>query len=131
MRSRIALFAVLAAVGLALPATAEARWYRHGPYGYGEIRTVEHVGYYPRYRHRYATYYGTDPYAYRWEPRRYYPYYNSGYWRPAAEMRFRRACCAPVVVLPPYYQAWGYPRRHYMNRAWYIRKEPRVRRHHW
>jgi hypothetical protein len=129
MRSRIALFAVLAAIGLTLPQGAEARWYRHGPYGYGEAREVVHVGYYPRYRHRYATYYGTDPYAYRWEPRRYYPYYNSGYWRPAAEMRFRRACCSPVIVLPPYYQAWGYPKPRYMSRAWYIRPQYRHRRH--
>jgi hypothetical protein len=48
-----------------------------------------------------------DPYAYRYQPRAYYPYYGSPYWRPAAEMllyrdRYRHE-------LPRYYPAWGYP----------------------
>lgn len=51
---------------------------------------------------------GGDPYAYRYEPRGYYPYYGSSYWRPAGEMllyrdRYRHE-------LPRYYPAWGYPR---------------------
>lgn len=131
MRSRLALLAALVAVGLVLPASAEAGRYRYGAYGYGDVRTVTHVGYYPRYRHRYVTSYDTDPYAYRPAPRRYYPYYNSGYWKPLGYMRYRQACCSPVIVLPPYYQAWGYPRRTYMNRAWYIRPQHRLRRNHW
>jgi hypothetical protein len=57
-----------------------------------------------------AVTYGTDrgdPYAYRFERRRYYPYYGSPYWRPAGEMlpyrdRYRHE-------LPRYYPAWGYP----------------------
>lgn len=61
---------------------------------------------------RYGPYSATDPFAYRPCPRAYYPYYNSGDWRPAWEMRRR----APHYVLPGYYQAWGYPDRHYRHR---------------
>ena len=50
---------------------------------------------------------GLDPYVYRPEPRNYYPYYNSGYWVPDYVVRAKPK---PVYVLPPYYQAWGYPR---------------------
>ncbi len=50
---------------------------------------------------------GLDPYVYRPEPRNYYPYYNSGYWVPDQVIRAKPK---PVYVLPPYYQAWGYPR---------------------
>ncbi|MFA5899952.1 MAG: hypothetical protein WC829_12670 [Hyphomicrobium sp.] len=46
-----------------------------------------------------------DRYPYVYEPPRYYPYYNSGDWRPAAEMRRPR----PYYQEPPYYPAWGYP----------------------
>ena len=45
-----------------------------------------------------------DRYPYVYTPQRYYPYYNSGYWRPAPEMRKPR----PYYVQPPYYPAWGY-----------------------
>lgn len=50
---------------------------------------------------------GYDPYVYRPEPRNYYPYYNSGYWVPDYVIRAKPK---PIYVLPPYYQAWGYPR---------------------
>jgi len=46
-----------------------------------------------------------DRYPYVYEPPRYYPYYNSGEWRPAHEMRQPR----PYYQQPPYYPAWGYP----------------------
>jgi|JRHI01.1.fsa_nt_gi hypothetical protein len=46
-----------------------------------------------------------DRYPYVYDPPRYYPYYNSNYWRPAAEMRKPR----PYYIQPPYYPAWGYP----------------------
>ena len=48
-----------------------------------------------------------DRYPYVYDPPRYYPYYNSGYWRPAWQMRKPR----PYYVQPPYYPAWGYPVR--------------------
>lgn len=117
MRARV--FALLvAAVAIALiPVTAEAG-HRRAHRGWGEVQAVRHYGYYPRYHHYYDVDYRTDPYAYNWQPRRYYPYYNSGYWRPTVELRFRRACCRPVALLPPYYQAWGYPRPYYAARKW-------------
>ena len=46
-----------------------------------------------------------DRYPYVYDPPRYYPYYNSGDWRPAAEMRRPR----PYNIQPQYYPAWGYP----------------------
>ena len=46
-----------------------------------------------------------DRYPYEYTPPRYYPHYNSNYWRPAPEMRKPR----PYYVQPPYYPAWGYP----------------------
>ena len=46
-----------------------------------------------------------DRYPYVYDPPRYYPYYNSDYWRPAQDMRRPR----PYYVQPPYYPAWGYP----------------------
>jgi hypothetical protein len=71
---------------------------------------------------------GYDPYAYRYEPRGYYPYYNSGYWKPLHVMRKR---CRPCYVLPPYYQAWGYPKRGYHHRQWHAEHHGRIRHHHW
>lgn len=59
-----------------------------------------------------------DPHAYVYEPRGYYPYYNSYYWRPAYEVRRKR-----YYALPPYYPAWGYPNPYYRHREWH-------RRHH-
>lgn len=46
-----------------------------------------------------------DRYPYVYERPRYYPYYDSGDWRPAEEMRRPRA----YNIQPPYYPAWGYP----------------------
>jgi hypothetical protein len=111
---RLRVFALLAAaVCLALTPIAAEAGHRRAPRGYGEVQVVHHYGYYPRYRNVYNRDFYTDPYAYRASPRGYYPYYNSGYWRPTAELRYRRACCRPYSALPPYYQAWGYPKRVY------------------
>ena len=111
----------------AVPDPAEAFHRRH-PAGWGTERTVVHHGYYPRYRHVYVTHSVTDPYAYRYEPRGYYPYYNSGYWKPAREMRLRKR---RHHRHPPYYQAWGYPDAHYRHRAWHYRHHGYIRRGHW
>ncbi len=46
-----------------------------------------------------------DRYPYVFEPPRYYPYYNSGEWRPVQEMRRPR----PYYNQPAYFPAWGYP----------------------
>ncbi len=61
---------------------------------------------------------GGDPYAYRFEPRGYYPYYGSHYWRPARKVRKRAG-----IKAPKYYPAWGYKKRHWRHREWH-------RRHH-
>lgn len=65
--------------------------------------------------------YSPDPQhgAYRYDPRSwyyrqpgYYPHYNSGYWVPRAEMRYRYR----YQYYGPkfrYYPAWGYPRADY------------------
>ncbi len=100
MRKQIvaALAAIAACTGLASPhpATADG-WHARAPAGYV-----------------------VDLYAYSYEPRRYYPYYNSGHWRPAAEVRLRRKYRYKLVH-PPYYQAWGYPNRYYIKRSWHRR----------
>lgn len=125
MRSRV--FALLlAAIGLALiPAAAEAGHRRH--HHYHPHQDYNHrgwVGTYDPYYHRhYRSDWEYDRYAYYATPRRYYPSYNSGYWRPTYELRIRRDYYRPYASLPPYYQAWGYPKRHYVKRKY--------RRHHW
>lgn len=129
---RLRVFALLAAaVGLALMPVAAEAGHRRAPRGYGEVQVVHHYGYYPRYRHVYHSDFYTDPYAYRASPRGYYPYYNSGYWRPTNELRYRRACCRPFAALPPYYQAWGYPNYRYVKyRKWHRGHHHHHRRHH-
>jgi len=44
-----------------------------------------------------------DRYPYKYVPPRYYPYYNSNYWRPAWQMRRPRA----YYFQPPHYPAWA------------------------
>lgn len=132
MRSKIllALAAALTGLGLISAAPASADGWRRAPAGYGTVQTVRHWGYYPRQRHVYAVGYVTDPYAYTYEPRGYYPYYNSGYWRPAAEIRWRRKHRYHLVQ-PPYFQAWGHPKRYYHHRKWHARHHGYIRREHW
>lgn len=124
MHSRV-LALIVAALGLALiPAAAEA----------GHRRHHHHGGYYSNYQfyHRhYRSDFEPDRYAYYASPRRYYPYYNSGYWRPTQELRYRQACCRPFAKLPPYYQAWGYPRPVYKHRKWHRYGYDRGYRRHW
>jgi len=120
----LSLAAALALVTGVLAGPAEATHRRSS--GWGHERTVAHYGYYPRYRHVYAGY--TDPYAYRYEPRGYYPYYNSGYWKPAHVMRLRKR---RHYVHPPYYPAWGYPDSTYNHRAWHAEHHGYIRHGHW
>lgn len=113
---RLRVFALLAAaIGLALiPVAAEAGHRRHGAHA--------HYQYYHRH---YRSDWEYDRYAYDYAPRRYYPYYNSGYWRPTYELRYRRNNYRPFASLPPYYQAWGYPRhygkRKHRHRGYYLK----------
>lgn len=112
MRCRGLFLAALLAFGLAAPQAADAGWSRRGPggYGYGYGRAYD-----PGYARVYRQDFAPDRYAYQYSPRRYYPYYNSGYWRPASLLRYRKACCRPWPVLPRYYQAWGYPNPYYVR----------------
>jgi hypothetical protein len=118
MRMKSMLAAAVALAGLITAVASPAAAWHRKPAGWGEVQTVRHYGYYPRYNHVYAVHYQTDRYVYRYEPRGYYPYYNSGYWRPAWQVRRRKH-----YGLPPYYGAWGYPVPAYQHRAWH-------RRHH-
>jgi hypothetical protein len=94
------------------------------PANWGHERTVRHWVYYPHYRHQFLTHPNTDPYAYHYEPRGYYPYYNSHYWGPPRVKRFRGH-------LPPYYAAWGANRRHYRHVEWHYKNYGGHRRGHW
>jgi hypothetical protein len=103
-------FAAVAAV-VAPPHQAEAFGWGddHSPSGWGEQRTIHHHVYYPRYKHVYHVHPATDPYAYRYAPRGYYPSYTSHYWVPAEHVRARQAQTYSGYSGPKYeYQpAWG------------------------
>lgn len=118
MRS-LAMRLFVAALALVLiPVVAEAGHRRHHHHhveynhrGWGEA-------YQPFYHRHYRSDWAADPYAYYPARRGYYPYYNSGYWRPTYELRYRRAHYRPFAPLPRYYQAWGYPAPIYYKRKW-------------
>lgn len=95
------------------------------PRGWDNMRTVRHWVYYPRYNHVYLRHGATDPYAYSYSPRGYYPYYNSNYWRPAYKIRRNRH------HLPAYYAAWGSPKRGYHHVEWHRRHHGGHRRGDW
>jgi hypothetical protein len=95
----LALGASAAIIGLAAatPAPAEPR----NPDGIGIYTPAE-----PPVRHR-PRLYRYDSRSWYYNRRGYYPYYNSGYWVPRAEMRYRYryAYRGPQYR---YYPAWGY-----------------------
>ncbi|KUO55864.1 MAG: hypothetical protein APF80_13840 [Alphaproteobacteria bacterium BRH_c36] len=113
----VAASLVAAMAVAAPPAEAGGLWRDRGE------RVVTHRVYRPRYRDVYI--YG-DPYAYRYMPRGYYPYYNSGYWVPSHVIRKRR-----YLRPPPYYKAWGENRRGYRHRQWHYRHHGGHRHGHW
>lgn len=124
-----ALIFLTVLMSLILGTSVEAS--HRAPRGWGKDRVVHHHVYRPRHHHVYEVEFTTDRYAYTAEPRGYYPYYNSGYWRPVAELRFRKRCCRHYSELPPYYQAWGYPNRYYRHKDWHWRHHGHIRRGHW
>jgi hypothetical protein len=127
LKSLLALAVAIASLGtVAAPQSASAtHWDRPDrPSGWGHVRTVRHWVYYPRHHHVYLHHRHTDPYAYRYSPRGYYPYYNSGYWGPPRIKRFRGHT-------PPYYAAWGAPRRGYRHVEWHHRHHGGHRHGHW
>ncbi|MEO1281407.1 MAG: hypothetical protein AAFV69_06700 [Pseudomonadota bacterium] len=131
MRIQAVLAALIVAVAAIItgPKTADAGglFGDRAPAGWGTERTVRHYVYAPRYRHSYRFHNGTDPYAYRYEPRGYYPYYNSGYWRPRHTVKKRHGHYKQA----PYYQAWGDNRKHYKHRKWHKEHHGRHRLGHW
>ena len=118
--------AILSLGTVAAPQSASAfHWDRPDqPAGWGRLRTVRHWVYYPRYEHTYLKHSVTDPYAYRYVPRGYYPYYNSAYWQRPHVKRFRGK-------LPHYYAAWGAPKRNYRHVEWHQRHYGGHRRGNW
>jgi hypothetical protein len=127
MKSLLALALGLMTLGIATAGSASAFfWDRPDqPAGWDRMRTVRHWVYYPRYRHVYLRNSETDPHAYRYSPRGYYPYYNSNYWRPAGKTRRAHN------VLPPYYAAWGGKKRNYHHVEWHNRHYGGHRRGDW
>lgn len=128
LKNVLAALAALAAVGLAAPKSAEAGWTRDmRPEGWDHTQTVRHWVYYPRYAHVYLRHDDTSRYNYRYEPRGYYPYYNSGYWVPACQY------CRPRYnfKLPKYYKAWGSTKRNYHHYDWHNRHHGGHRHHQW
>lgn len=112
MRFKSLLAAVVAAATVSLAAASPAAAFHFD-------RPDQSAG-----RHVYLRDGVTDPYAYRYVPRGYYPYYNSAYWRPAF---IRRA----HYRLPKYYEAWGSPKRGYHHVEWHRRHYGGHRRGNW
>lgn len=127
MRWQRALAAMAAATLLGFAAGAPAEAGRRVVAPAGEERVVHHHAHWSRDWHAYRARPLVDPFAYRYEPRGYYPYYGSTYWRPAWEMRCRKRC-APV--LPEYFPAFGYP-IHWHHRAWHRTYHGRHYPWHW
>ncbi len=129
----VATFAVALGLSAFVQSPAEAFGDR-APSGWGERRDVHHHVYHPHYRHIYHYHPYTDPYAYRYEPRGYYPYYASHYWVPARVLRERKAYRLAHRHHGPrfkYYQAWGYPKKHWDHKKWHDEHHGRHRHGHW
>jgi hypothetical protein len=84
---------------------------------------------------RYAHVFPEDPYTYRYEPRGYYPYYRSDYWRPTPYVLYRNRVHYNVWnTRPPqfrFYQSWGYPVRTWRHKEWHADHHGRHRPWHW
>lgn len=69
-----------------------------------------------------------DRYRYEYEPRGYYPFYNSGYWVPT---RTLKNTTRYHFRLPKYYPSWGGPRKYWDNNAWHAAHDGRNWPWHW
>lgn len=131
MRPKTVSAAALALVGLvfALSAPAAADGVKEKP----EAKAKAYYGH--RHHAPTAYYFKEDPYAWRYSPRGYYPYYNSGYWGSASYMKWRNREHLNVWNQQPpyfrYYKAWGYPRKNWDQHAWHARHHGRHYRWHW
>jgi hypothetical protein len=94
-------------------------------------RVKYHKGHYGHYAYDIRE----DPYAYQYEPRGYYPYYRSDYWRPAGYIRYRNRLHYNVWnTRPPhyrFYRSWGYPLKYWPHYNWHARYHGRHRPWHW
>ncbi len=129
MRLKHFLAAAIASLALVFISAAPSAAFgsRSDDHG-GKARHIDHHVYYPRYVHHYKV----DPYAYRYSPRGYYPYYGSKYWAPAAYVKARkRAHLNSWNSKPPrYYKSWGYPRT-WNHSKWHKEHHGRHHRWHW
>ncbi|MBS0243103.1 MAG: hypothetical protein JSS20_13065 [Proteobacteria bacterium] len=80
----------------------------------------------------YGHYWRIDPYAWRYSPRGYYPYYGSEYWTDARFIKWRNRQHLNNWngKRPHYYKSWGYPKP-WNNRAWHEAHDGRVAPWHW
>jgi hypothetical protein len=122
LHSMLAAVAAVLSLAIASPKPAQAFDFDrpHVPSGWGQERTVRHWVYYPRYHHVFLTHAVTDPhkadpFAYHYEPRGYYPYYNSGYWKKRHDV----ARVRPHHVQPKSYAGWGKTRKNYDHVQWH------------
>lgn len=108
--------AAVVAMSLASPAPSHASGDREAAEGSGRARPNKHYVTYPRYVQNYQV----DPYAYRFSPRGYYPYYAAGYWASSRDVTARkRLHLRSWNGSPPkYYKSWGYPRR-WQHQDWH------------
>ena len=104
-KSVIAALVAVCMIGLALPQKA---------FAFGERYTADS-------KH--------DPYHYNYEPRGYYPYYDSHYWRPAHKVRNRRSHYTKPHHQPPYFKAWGLRRYKHVQERYHHGR--RYRKHHY
>ncbi|MEZ5853447.1 MAG: hypothetical protein R3D67_01385 [Hyphomicrobiaceae bacterium] len=128
LKSILAAAATTLALVFASAAPSAATDLLRGDHDRGKVRHIDHHVYYPRYVHHYKV----DPYAYRYSPRGYYPYYGSHYWAPAGYVKARkRAHLNRWNSRPPrYYKSWGYP-RDWNHSEWHKEHHGRHHRWHW
>jgi hypothetical protein len=136
MRSKfmLAVTALALAAGFAFSSPAVAGGFDKvtAPAGYAQDRTVHHWVYYPRYHHVYhvADKTQTDPYAWNYSSRGYYPYHASQYWVPAEQMRYRYRYKFTGEKFK-YHAAWGVPKKDYDHKTWHGENHGRHHRWHW
>ena len=113
----LAIAAAAAALVLSSPQPASAfdRDRPDTPSGWVGVRHIRHWVYYPRYQHYYLSHGQTDPFAYDYEPRGYYPAYNTGYWKPRSQVALHRA----HYTAPHYNKAWGANKTHWDQVKWH------------
>jgi hypothetical protein len=134
MRNKLALWlaAMALAVGVSVSSPAIAGDLSRSSSAHGHDPVVHHRVYFPKYRHVYhvADTSQSDPYAWNYSPRGYYPFYASQYWVPAEQMRYRYRYKFTGQKFR-YHAAWGYPKKDYNHREWHGENHGFHHRWHW